>query len=223
MCFLYSSTLAKSPRPAHSTTLRRWPSRGAGRPRRARGVVPHGQEGGKRGVARADRRQQLDLKGAVGKPDVLAVGEVRAVATKGQQHVLGALVKRLAEYHFHVNPNYKVCQTIDEVIERIAYWDTARHELAYDTDGMVIKVNSFEDQEQLGATVKDPRWATAFKYPPEEVETIVKDITINIGRTGVLTPTAELEPVFVSGTNVARATLHNEDLLKTKTFASVTM
>lgn len=131
-------------------------------------------------------------------------------------HSQSELLKRLAEYHFHVNPNYKVCQTIDEVIERIAYWDTARHELAYDTDGMVIKVNAFEDQEQLGTTVKDPRWATAFKYPPEEVETIVKDITINIGRTGVLTPTAELEPVFVSGTNVARATLHNEDFIKDK-------
>lgn len=131
-------------------------------------------------------------------------------------HAQSELLERLAQYHFHVNPHYRVCKTIDEVIEQIAHWDVARHDLPYDTDGMVIKVNSFEDQEQLGATVKDPRWATAFKYPPEEVETIVKDITINIGRTGVLTPTAELEPVFVSGTNVARATLHNEDFIKDK-------
>ena len=72
---------------------------------------------------------------------------------------------------------------------------------------MVIKVNDFNDQEMLGSTAKDPKWATAYKYPPEEVETIIKDITINVGRTGVLTPTGELEPVFVSGTNVSRVTL----------------
>lgn len=126
------------------------------------------------------------------------------------------LLQRLESYKFHVNPHYKVCDTIDEVVAQIQYWDTARHELPYDTDGMVIKVNSFADQEVLGATVKDPRWATAYKYPPEEAETIVKDITINLGRTGVLTPTAELEPVFISGTNVSRATLHNEDFIKEK-------
>lgn len=127
-----------------------------------------------------------------------------------------ALLARLESYKFHVNPHYKVCDTIDEVVAQIQYWDTARHELPYDTDGMVIKVNSFADQEALGATVKDPRWATAYKYPPEEAETIVRDITINLGRTGVLTPTAELEPVFISGTNVSRATLHNEDFIRDK-------
>ena len=109
-----------------------------------------------------------------------------------------------------------MCQSIAEVVEHIHYWDVERHNLPYDTDGMVIKVNDFEDQETLGTTAKDPKWATAFKYPPEEVETIVKDITINVGRTGVLTPTAELESVFVSGTNVSRATLHNEDFIKEK-------
>lgn len=127
-----------------------------------------------------------------------------------------ALLARLESYRFHVNPHYKVCDTIDEVVAQIQYWDTARHELPYDTDGMVIKVNSFADQEVLGTTIKDPRWATAYKYPPEEAETIVKDITINLGRTGVLTPTAELEPVFISGTNVSRATLHNEDFIRDK-------
>ncbi|MDY3974404.1 MAG: NAD-dependent DNA ligase LigA [Veillonella caviae] len=131
-------------------------------------------------------------------------------------HSQKELLEALESYHFHVNPHYTLCHTIDDVVERIAYWDEERHNLPYDTDGMVIKVNSFEDQEQLGATVKDPRWATAYKYAPEEVETIVNDITINIGRTGVLTPTAELEPVFVSGTNVARATLHNGDFIKDK-------
>ena len=81
---------------------------------------------------------------------------------------------------------------------------------------MVIKVNSFDDQEVLGSTAKDPKWATAYKYPPEEVETVLKDITINVGRTGVLTPTGELESVFVSGTNVSRVTLHNQDFINEK-------
>lgn len=133
-----------------------------------------------------------------------------------QIHTQEELLKTLETYHFHVNPHYHLYHSIDDVVARIAYWDEERHNLPYDTDGMVIKVNSFDDQEQLGATVKDPRWATAYKYAPEEVETVVKDITINVGRTGVLTPTAELEPVFVSGTNVARATLHNEDFIKEK-------
>ncbi|WP_295196955.1 NAD-dependent DNA ligase LigA [Veillonella sp.] len=131
-------------------------------------------------------------------------------------HTQEELLKALESYHFHVNPHYRLYHSIDDVVARIAYWDEERHNLPYDTDGMVIKVNSFDDQEQLGATVKDPRWATAYKYAPEEVETVVKDITINVGRTGVLTPTAELEPVFVSGTNVARATLHNEDFITEK-------
>ena len=81
---------------------------------------------------------------------------------------------------------------------------------------MVIKVNGFDDQEALGSTAKDPKWATAYKYPPEEVETILRDITINVGRTGVLTPTGELESVFVSGTNVSRVTLHNQDFINEK-------
>lgn len=131
-------------------------------------------------------------------------------------HSQAELLATLETYRFHVNENYKLCDSIDEVIAQIKYWDEARHQLPYDTDGMVIKVNDFADQDILGATVKDPRWATAYKYPPEEVETIVEDITLNVGRTGVLTPTAELKPVFVSGTNVARATLHNEDFIKEK-------
>ncbi|ETJ43218.1 DNA ligase, partial [human gut metagenome] len=77
-------------------------------------------------------------------------------------------------FKFSVNPHYRVCKTIDEVIEAINYWGEKRHELPYDTDGMVIKVNSFDDQEVLGSTAKDPKWATAYKYPPEEVETILK-------------------------------------------------
>ena len=131
-------------------------------------------------------------------------------------HSQEELLQSLETFKFSVNPHYRVCKTIDEVIEAIEYWDEKRHELPYDTDGMVIKVNSFDDQEVLGSTAKDPKWATAYKYPPEEVETILKDITINVGRTGVLTPTGELESVFVSGTNVSRVTLHNQDFINEK-------
>ena len=131
-------------------------------------------------------------------------------------HTQEELLHTLENFHFSVNPHYRVCNTVDEVIEAINYWDEKRHELPYDTDGMVIKVNDFNDQEMLGSTAKDPKWATAYKYPPEEVETVVKDITINVGRTGVLTPTGELEPVFVSGTNVSRVTLHNQDFITEK-------
>ena len=131
-------------------------------------------------------------------------------------HTQEELLHTLENFHFSVNPHYRVCKTVDEVIESIDYWGEKRHELPYDTDGMVIKVNDFDDQEVLGSTAKDPKWATAYKYPPEEVETIIKDITINVGRTGVLTPTGELEPVFVSGTNVSRVTLHNQDFITEK-------
>ena len=131
-------------------------------------------------------------------------------------HSQEELLQSLETFKFSVNPHYRVCKTIDEVIEAIEYWGEKRHELPYDTDGMVIKVNSFDDQEVLGSTAKDPKWATAYKYPPEEVETILKDITINVGRTGVLTPTGELESVFVSGTNVSRVTLHNQDFINEK-------
>lgn len=131
-------------------------------------------------------------------------------------HTQQELLHRLEDFHFSVNPHYRLCHTVDEIIEAIDYWNIKRHELPYDTDGMVIKVNDFDDQEILGSTAKDPKWATAFKYAPEEVETIIKDITINVGRTGVLTPTGELEPVFVSGTNVKRVTLHNQDFITEK-------
>lgn len=141
-----------------------------------------------------------------------ALGSSIGADLKGQYDLL----QQLESYHFHVNPHYQLCHSIEEVWEAINYWLEKRHDLPYDTDGMVIKVNAFHDQEVLGTTVKDPKWATAFKYPPEEVETIIEDITINVGRTGVLTPTAELKTVFVSGTSVSRATLHNQSFISDK-------
>lgn len=141
-----------------------------------------------------------------------ALGDTEGAHIESQEELLSLL----QGFHFSVNPHYVVCQTIDQVLHTIEEWQEKRHSLPYDTDGMVIKVNAFEDQEILGTTAKAPVWATAYKYPPEEVETILEDITINVGRTGVLTPTGELKTVFVSGTNVSRVTLHNEDFIKEK-------
>jgi DNA ligase (NAD+) len=112
---------------------------------------------------------------------------------------------------FRVNPNRQLCRSLTEVQEYYDRWSTERLELPYLTDGVVVKLNSLSLQERLGFTQKFPRWAIALKYPAEEAPTIVEDITINVGRTGALTPTAELRPVQLAGTTVSRATLHNGD------------
>ena len=122
----------------------------------------------------------------------------------------------LARYGFKVSENYKVVENIDEAIKYIADFNELRQGLAYDTDGAVIKVNDVYQQRILGATGKDPRWATAYKYPPEQAETTLEDIDWRVGRTGVLTPTAVLTPVKLSGSVVSRATLHNEDFIRAK-------
>lgn len=122
----------------------------------------------------------------------------------------------LARYGFKVSENYKVVENIDEAIKYIADFNELRQRLAYDTDGAVIKVNDVYQQRILGATGKDPRWATAYKYPPEQAETTLEDIDWRVGRTGVLTPTAVLTPVKLSGSVVSRATLHNEDFIRSK-------
>lgn len=114
---------------------------------------------------------------------------------------------------FTVSEDYKVCKKIDDVIEHINYWTEHREELGFDIDGMVIKVDSIEQREELGFTAKSPRWATAFKFPAEKKKTKLKDIEVEVGRTGTITPTAILEPVRLAGTTVARATLHNEDYI----------
>ncbi|NUK31806.1 NAD-dependent DNA ligase LigA [Parageobacillus sp. VR-IP] len=117
---------------------------------------------------------------------------------------------------FKVNPERRRCANIDEVIRFVSEWHEKRSQLPYDIDGIVIKVDSFEQQEQLGATAKSPRWAIAYKFPAEEVVTKLIGIELNVGRTGVVTPTAILEPVRVAGTTVQRATLHNEDFIREK-------
>lgn len=122
----------------------------------------------------------------------------------------------LAKLGFETNKERQRCKTIDEVIEYISIWTDKRSSLDYDIDGIVVKVDLFEDQEQLGYTARSPRWSTAFKFPAAEVITKLLDIELSVGRTGVVTPTAILEPVLVDGSTVGRASLHNEDLIKEK-------
>ena len=117
----------------------------------------------------------------------------------------------LRQMGFLVNPNRKLCQSLAEVDEYYQYWDTERKKLPYMTDGVVVKLNNYELQQQLGFTQKFPRWAIALKYPAEESPTVVKDIIVNVGRTGAVTPMAVMEPVQLAGTTVQRATLHNSD------------
>lgn len=120
----------------------------------------------------------------------------------------------LKELGFKVNSNYVEAEDINEAIEAINKFDNLRKELSYDTDGVVIKVNEFSLQKTLGFTARYPKWATAYKFAPEEVSTKLLSITYQVGRTGVITPVAELEPVLISGSLVSRATLHNEDFIK---------
>ena len=141
-----------------------------------------------------------------------SVGETEGIEIKNQESLLNLLKK----FHFKVNPNYKKINSIEKVIEIINEWQEKRHHLGYDTDGMVVKVNDFAQQNILGATSKDPKWAIAYKYPPEEEETVVENIIVTMGRTGVLTPSADLKPVQIAGTVVKRATLHNMNFIEEK-------
>lgn len=115
-----------------------------------------------------------------------------------------------------VNKERRLCNNLEEVYTYIDEWTEKRAELAYDIDGIVLKLNDLEQQRQMGTTVKSPRWSIAYKFPAEEVPTKLLDIELNVGRTGVITPTAVLEPVRVAGTTVSRASLHNEDLITEK-------
>ncbi len=124
------------------------------------------------------------------------------------------LLNELEDYGFHVNPHRQLCADLEQVRLFCDHWEKARHTLAYDTDGVVVKVNSFAHQREVGFTSKFPRWAIAFKYPAEEKTTIVEAISIQVGRTGALTPVAELQPVLIAGSTVSRATLHNQDRIR---------
>jgi DNA ligase (NAD+) len=127
-------------------------------------------------------------------------------------------LKWLEKACFPVNPHYRVCSNIEKVYAYCEEFQTKRGGIPFDVDGVVLKVNRYDQQEKLGATSKNPRWSIAFKFSAQKAETTLKEITLQVGRTGVVTPVAELEPVLLEGTTVSRATLHNEDEIKRKDF-----
>jgi DNA ligase (NAD+) len=118
-------------------------------------------------------------------------------------------IKKLEQYGFNVSKTYRKCKDISDVLEYINEWELKRHELPLETDGVVVKVNNLQQQEALGFTAKSPRWAIAYKYKAQSVSTRLNGITYQVGRTGAVTPVAMLEPVFLAGTTVKRASLHN--------------
>lgn len=140
------------------------------------------------------------------------LGYLEGLIVEGHSQGL-TLLKKLG---FRVNQQHKVCQGIEEVIEYCLRWQGQRFDLPYAIDGLVVKVNSLDQQQRLGATHKSPRWAIAYKFPAEQAVTTIKDIIIRVGRTGVITPTAILEPVQLAGTTVSKATLHNQDIINQK-------
>ncbi len=125
-------------------------------------------------------------------------------------------LERLEKLGFPVNPNRALRPDIQGVLAFVEQWHEARHELDYETDGVVVKVDRFDQQQRLGMVARAPRWAVAYKFPPEQVETVVEDIRAYVGRTGTLTPVAHVRPVKVAGSTVARATLHNLDEVRRK-------
>ena len=129
------------------------------------------------------------------------------------EYQLDAL-KEMSNLGFKVNPEYKYCKTIDEVIDYINFWTVNRPNLEYEIDGIVIKVNELSNYDRIGYTAKYPKWAIAYKFPAQIVSTKLKGITFQVGRTGNITPVAELEPIELMGSVISRATLHNEDYVK---------
>lgn len=123
-------------------------------------------------------------------------------------------LEQARRWGFPVSDAIRVCHSIDEVMDFISYWDQKRKELPVATDGIVLKVNSLQQQEELGYTAKNPRWAIAYKFPAEKQLTTLRSISYQVGRTGVVTPVANLDPIRLSGTMVQRATLHNEDFIR---------
>ncbi|MEO6846223.1 MAG: NAD-dependent DNA ligase LigA [Chthoniobacterales bacterium] len=140
------------------------------------------------------------------------VGLCEGIEIESQQE----LIRQFKKWKLPLTDKLWVAESLDDTIEAIHEMGGLRHDFLFETDGAVMKVDSFSQREMLGSTSKAPRWAIAYKYEPERAETRLKDITIQVGRTGVLTPVAELEPVFVSGSTVARATLHNEEEITRK-------
>jgi DNA ligase (NAD+) len=170
--------------------------------------------------AAAGSLKQLDPKIVAKRPlDVIlyGIGQIQTpnseLRTPNSQNELLDFLKSLG---FKTPERTWFCKSEDDLIAAIAELDKVRKKFAYETDGAVIKLNSFEQQHRVGATAKAPRWAIAYKYAPEQAETKLNAVTIQVGRTGALTPVAELEPVFLAGSTISRATLHNEDYIREK-------
>lgn len=156
--------------------------------------------------------RQLDSKLTAKRPlDIFVFNLENAEALGLKNH--SESFEYMSKQGIKINENFKVFDSIDDVVKHIEYWTENRGTLGYEIDGMVIKVNSFAQRDELGFTAKSPRWATAYKFPAEKKKTKLLDIQIEVGRTGTITPTAILEPVRLAGTTVSRATLHNEDYI----------
>ncbi len=138
---------------------------------------------------------------------VHGVGHAEGMRFKSHTEALAAV----REWGLRTNPENRRASTLDEIYEICSHWAEHRHGVPYEIDGVVVKVDAIAQQEELGSTAKAPRWAIAYKFPPEERTTVLQDIQVHIGRTGAATPFARLEPVFVGGVTVGTATLHNED------------
>lgn len=167
-----------------------------------------------RNAAAGSLRQKDSKITASRKLDIFCFNIQRAEGRDFKTH--SESLEYIEKLGFHIVPDVKVCHTADEIIERIKEIGTIRQGLPFDIDGAVVKVNDIALRTEIGATAKVPKWAVAFKYPPEEKETILRDIEINVGRTGALTPVAVFDPVQLAGTSVARAVLHNQDYIAEK-------
>lgn len=179
------------------------------RQRQSQGIVPFANPRN----AAAGSLRQLDAR-ITGERGLSAfiyeVRDISGLAIERQSQALALL----AEWGFPVESHWKLCRTLEDVRDYIERFQHRRPPLDFDIDGLVFKLDTRAWQAQLGATQKTPRWAMAYKFPPEEALTRVRDIVISVGRTGTLTPTAELDPVLLAGTRVSRASLHNEDILR---------
>lgn len=165
--------------------------------------------------AAAGSLRQIDPKNtAQRKLDIFIYGAANTSGLEISNHF--EMLAYLAGVGLKVNPNIKKAAGFDEIKSYLEHWEEKRKDLSYETDGVVIKVNSFALQQKLGQTSRNPRWAIAYKFPPEQEVTKIRDIEVSVGRTGALTPVAVLEPVKVAGSTISHATLHNEDEVRRK-------
>ncbi len=167
--------------------------------------------------AAAGSLKQLDPRIVAKRPlDIVVYGLGQVEGDVAAPETQDAMLRRLASLGFKIPERTWHCRSAGELVSAIAELDTVRKTFEYQTDGAVLKLNSFVQRERAGFTSKAPRWAIAYKYAAEQAETKLKSITVQVGRTGALTPVAELEPVFLAGSTISRATLHNEDYLRQK-------